>query len=103
MKLPLLYLIENIEVFNASVRSMGAIMYSFAGACNPLISKNILSRGRVCRLGTLPSCLVLVTDNLQLVLRVGLDLLLGKWQRAEFFLGERLGLVLEVFGSRVAG
>jgi uncharacterized protein YwlG (UPF0340 family) len=35
------YLLENIEVFYASMHSMGAIMYSFAQADNPLISKKI--------------------------------------------------------------
>lgn len=33
------YLLENIEVFYTSTHSMGAIMYSFAKADNPLISK----------------------------------------------------------------
>lgn len=35
------YLLENIEVFYASMRWMGAIMYSFAQTDNPLISKKI--------------------------------------------------------------
>src|SRR5476651_1327664 len=82
---------------------MGAIMYSFARACNPLISKNILSRGIDSWWATLPPGLILVTDNLQLILRVSLDLLLGKRQGPEFFLGKCLGLVLEVFRRRVAG
>ncbi|MDP9782359.1 hypothetical protein J2W59_002180 [Pseudomonas fluorescens] len=41
------YLLENIEIFYVSVRSMGAIMYSFAEADNPLISKKIRPTARI--------------------------------------------------------
>ncbi|WP_434672205.1 hypothetical protein [Pseudomonas sp. R1-15] len=44
------YLLENIEVFYAPMHSMGAIMYSFAQADNPLISKKIYLMARPKRL-----------------------------------------------------
>lgn len=45
----------------------------------------------------------LLLDDLFPVLRVGLYLRFGEWQRAEFFLGECLGLVLGIVGRGVAG
>lgn len=45
----------------------------------------------------------LLLDDLFPVLRVGLYLRFSEWQRAEFFLGECLGLVLGIVGRGVAG
>jgi hypothetical protein len=55
---------------------MGAIMYSFAYACNPLISKNFALRSRGC---------VPTPDALFLILRIGLDLGFGEGNGRSFF------------------
>jgi len=65
---------------------MGAIMYRFTHACNPLIWKIFRSASRGCA----PALLL---DALRLILRVGLDLGLGERQWAQCFLGEGLSLI----------